>query len=306
VGDIRKIENGRDGLKEALLRLVPGETEGAAPVHAVVLFRFAHEMQSGDIVVYPSKHDRMVNIGRFTGGPEHIEDDPDEYPNRRPVEWLGHCPRSDFSQSALNEIGSAVTLFKVKRHRDEFLTKADLLEAPEKEADGETADDETATISVSQQAEDTTEDFVICRIMASLSGHQFEELVAHVLECMGYTARVTQKSGDGGVDVIAHMDALGFQPPIVKVQCKRMTSQIGGPEVNQLLGTLGEGEYGLFVCLGSFSRQATELERNRAKLRLVDGEAFVEMVLDNYPNLSPRYRSIIPLKNIYVPDIGKA
>ena len=42
-----------------------------------------------------------------------------------------------------------------------------------------------------------------------------------------------------------------------------------------------------------------------AKLRLVDGEGFVEMVLDNYPNLSPRYRSIIPLKNIYVPDIGK-
>lgn len=75
--------------------------------------------------------------------------------------------------------------------------------------------------------------------------------------------------------------------------------------VNKLLGTLGEGEYGLFVCLGSFSRQATELERNRAKLRLVDGEGFVEMVLDNYPNLSPRYRSIIPLKNIYVPDIGK-
>lgn len=306
VGDIRNIENGREGLKEALLRLVPGETEGAAPVHACVLFRFAHEMQTNDIVVYPSKHDRMVNIGRFLGGPEHIEDDPDEYPNRRPVEWLGHYPRSDFSQSALNEIGSAITLFRVKRHKDEFLAKVGLIATTAPDADEEAADDETATISVSQQAEETTADFVVRRIKASLSGHQFEEFVAHVLECMGYTARVTQKSGDGGVDVIAHMDALGFQPPIVKVQCKRQTSQIGGPDVNQLLGTLGEGEYGLFVCLGSFSRQATELERNRSKVRLVDGEGFVEMVLDNYPNLSPRYRSIIPLKNIYVPDIGSA
>ncbi|EPX83926.1 hypothetical protein Salmuc_01701 [Salipiger mucosus DSM 16094] len=82
--------------------------------------------------------------------------------------------------------------------------------------------------------------------------------------------------------------------------------KIGGPDVNQLLGTLGEGEYGLFVCLGAFSLAATDLERNRPKLRLVDGEGFVEMLLANYPKLSPRYRSLIPLKNIYVPDIGRA
>ncbi len=305
LGDIRKIEGGREGLKEALLRVIPGETERAAQIHAGVLHRFINEIRPGDIVVYPSKHDRMVNIGKFSGEPEYPADDPDKYPIRRPVEWLGHFPRSGFSQSALNEIGSAVTLFRVKRHRDEFLAKIGLVSSPAAVSDDdEETDDETATISVSRQAEETTTDFVVRRIMTLLNGHQFEELVAHVLECLGYTARVTQKAGDGGVDVIAHMDALGFQPPIVKVQCKRVTSQIGGPAVNQLLGTLGEGEYGLFVCLGSYSGQAKELERNRAKLRLVDGEGFVEMILDNYASLSPRYRSIIPLKHIYVPDIG--
>jgi restriction system protein len=161
-------------------------------------------------------------------------------------------------------------------------------------------------VAVSRQAEETTGDFVIRRIMSDLSGYDFEVMVAHLLECMGYTARVTQKSGDGGVDVIAHMDALGFQPPIVKVQCKRMTSQVPRPEVDQLLGTLGEGEYGLFVCLGSFSRGAVELERNRAKLRLIDGEQFVELILANYPRLSARYRSLMPLKQIYVPDLPKS
>lgn len=120
---------------------------------------------------------------------------------------------------------------------------------------------------------------------------------------MGYRARVTPKSADGGVDVIAHMDALGFQPPIVKVQCKRKTDQTSRPDVDQLLGTLGEGEYGLYVNLGSYSRSAVELERNRAKLRLIDGEQFVEMVLTNYGKLAPRYRSLIPLKQIYVPDL---
>lgn len=170
----------------------------------------------------------------------------------------------------------------------------------------ETEDDDIATVAVSRQAEETTDDFVVRRILSQLNGYQFEELVAHIMECMGYTARVTPKSGDGGVDVIAHMDALGFQPPIVKIQCKRSTAQHGSAEVNQLLGTLGEGEFGLFISLGSFSRAAIELERNRPKLRLIDGEGFVSMILEHYGKLSPRYRSIVPLKLIYVPDLPTA
>lgn len=287
----------------------PDTKEGAVPVHAGTLFKFVHDIQAGDIVIYPSKHDRMVNIGRFTGQTEYHPDSPDDYPNRRKVDWLGHFPRSDFSQAALNEIGSAVTLFRVRRHVAEFLAKIGLAEGtrpvePVAEAVDEPTDD-MATGAISRQAEETTADFVIRRIMAGLSGFEFETLVAHLLECMGYTARVTQKSGDGGVDIIAHMDALGFQPPIVKVQCKRITSQTGNAEVNQLLGTLGEGEFGLFVNLGSFSRAASDLERNRVKLRLINGEQFVEMVLAHYAKLSPRYRTLIPLKQIYVPDLPK-
>ncbi|MBY5327304.1 restriction endonuclease [Rhizobium leguminosarum] len=270
-----------------------------------------HEVKEGDFVVYPSKSDRMINIGQFTGQPIHVPQDPDEYPNRQRVKWLGHFPRNDFSQSALNEVGSFLTLFRIKRHTAEFLAKIGIdrsavsvtsLDNPV-EVQEEVEDDDSATVSVSRQAEETTEDFVVRRIMSQLNGFQFEELVAHIMQCMGYTARVTQKSGDGGVDVIAHMDALGFQPPIVKIQCKRTTAQHGSPEVNQLLGTLGEGEFGLFVSLGSFSRAANELERNRPKLRLIDGEAFVSMILENYSQLSPRYRSIVPLKQIYVPDL---
>lgn len=308
LGDLRAIPADREAFKTELAQSRRDAKQGAVPVHAGILYRFVHEMRDGDIVVYPSKHDRMINIGRFTGESAYVPDDGDEYPNRRGVSWLGSFPRTDFSQSALNEIGSAVTLFRVRRHAEEFLGKVGLLgqagtavAAPE--AVEEPTDDDAATVAASRQAEETTGDFVIRRIMSSLSGYEFEVLVAHLLECMGYTARVTQRTGDGGVDVIAHMDALGFQPPIVKVQCKRKADQVPRPEVDQLLGTLGEGEYGLFVCLGSFSRGAVELERNRAKLRLIDGEQFVELVLANYARLSARYRSLIPLKQIYVPDL---
>ncbi|MDB5963879.1 MAG: Restriction system protein, partial [Polaromonas sp.] len=242
LGDIQQYPD-REGLKRALAERYADQKPGSWPVSAGVLFRFVREMKSGDIVVYPSKHDRMVNVGRFTGVFQHIEGDADDYPNRRLVEWLGHFPRNDFSQSALSEIGAYITVFLIKSHAAEFLAKigltADVVTAPEVKPPDETQDDDAVTVAVSKQAEITAGDFVIRQIMGKLSGYEFEELVAHLLECMGYTARVTARSGDGGVDVIAHRDKFGFEPPVLKVQCKRKTDQTGRPDVDQLLGTLG-------------------------------------------------------------------
>ena len=310
MGDITKLAPNRDAFKDALALAYPDKKKGAIPVDAGSMFKFRHEIKKGDFVVYPSKADRMVNIGRFKGIAQHHAGDPDEYPTRQLVDWLGQFPRDEFSQSALNEIGSFLTMFRVKRHALEFLSKVDpgvKAPSPSALADQDTpedaTDDDTATVAASVQAEANTSDFVIKRLMTQLTGHQFEDFMAHLLECMGYTARVTSKSGDGGVDVIAHMDPLGFQPPIVKVQCKRTTGQTPRPDVDQLLGTLGDGEYGLFVNLGSFARGAIELERNRAKLRLINGEQFVELIFEHYAQLAPRYRAILPLKQIFVPDL---
>lgn len=150
---------------------------------------------------------------------------------------------------------------------------------------------------------ETAQDYVIRRIYHGLGGYEFEHFVAYLLECMGYTARVSEMSGDGGVDIIAHTDELGFEPPIIKVQCKRKTEQNGEPVVSQLLGTLGEGECALFVNLGSYSKPAHDLERNRPKLRPIDGEQFVNLVLEHYDRLSARYRTLIPLRRIFVPDV---
>ncbi len=126
-------------------------------------------MKAGDLVVYPSKQDRMVNIGRFTGAIEHLEGDPDDYPNRRQVEWLGHLPRNDFSQSALNEIGAFITVFLIQGSRDEFLAKIGMAAAtasfPVEETAEEAPDDDTVTVAVSKQAEVTTGDFVIRQIL---------------------------------------------------------------------------------------------------------------------------------------------
>ena len=306
LGDLSALPKDRKAVKKAIAKAYPDKKQGAIPVEAGVIYRFVHEIQAGDYVVYPSKHNRMVNIGRFTGkflfevGPK---DDEDGYPNSRLVEWVGHFPRSDFNQSALYEIGSFLTLFLIKNHANDFLTKID---PAAKQNDNETTpDDDSVSSTITRRAEETAEDFVIKRIHKGLSGHDFEYFIAHLMERMGYTVRVTQKSADGGIDVIAHNDKLGFEPPIIKVQCKRTTNQINETQVRELLGTLVEGEYGLFVTLGAFASKVQQSERNLSKLRLLDGEQLFDLIVKHYAELSPRYRTLIPLRQIYVPDIAE-
>lgn len=309
VGNIFELPKDREVYKAAIQEAYPEKKPGAIPVDAGTLYRFAHEVREGDVIVYPSKHNRMVNIGHATGKRWHTpkggEEDKNK-PNFLGVNWLGQFPRSNFSQAALNEIGSFITLFSIRSHASEFRSKIQNGtswtpgEGPE---DDELIPDDLAAQNASQLAEESAEDFVVRRLMVNLTGFEFEHFVAHLMECLGYTARVSEKSGDGGVDVIAHTDELGFQPPIIKIQCKRQTGSIGEPDVSQLLGTLGEGEFALFVTLGSYSRQARVRERNTPRLRLLDGEELVQLILEHYAELSPRYRTMIPLRQIYVPDL---
>lgn len=309
-GDLSTLPADREAFKNALSLHHPGAKEGTIRVWAGTMYRFIHEVNTDDLIVYPSKRDRIVNIGRITSASQYV--DGNDYPNQRKVEWLGHFPRDEFSQAALYEIGSAVTLFQVRSHAGEFLkrlnpdlnleeTAATIEE--EDSASNSPEDDDTVTQEATNLATETTNDFIIKRLKNSLTDYEFEHFVAHMLECLGYHARVTSKSGDGGVDIIAHRDELGFEPPIIKVQCKQITGTTGEPEVNQLLGTIGDGEYALFVNLGSYSKPARATERNKSKLRLIDGEQLVDIILENYHKLAPRYRTLLPLRQIYVADV---
>ncbi|HYJ30956.1 MAG TPA: restriction endonuclease, partial [Allosphingosinicella sp.] len=132
---------------------------------------------------------------------------------------------------------------------------------------------------------------------------EFEHFVAHLLECMGYYSRVTKASGDGGVDVIAHRDELGFEPPIIKVQCKQSLGVSGRPDVQKLFGAIEREEKGLFVTLGTFSPDARTFEQSKPNLRLVDGRALVELIYNYYHKFAPRYQSLVPLKKAYSPAL---
>src|SRR5215213_2681283 len=96
LGDLSTIAPTREAFKEAYAAAFPTVTsaQGIA-VSGGQPFRFLHEMKVGDVVIYASKSDRMVNIGRVSGPYQFVQDAEDQYPNRRAVAWHKHINRDE-------------------------------------------------------------------------------------------------------------------------------------------------------------------------------------------------------------------
>ncbi len=296
LGNLAKLPANREAFKAEVAAKFPEKKAGAIPVDAGQLFRFVHEAKIGDLVAYPSKADRHIHIGRIKSEYEYSPKDEESYPHRRRVEWLKDVPRTKFSQGALHEIGAAMSFFAVKS--EEFRAAIE-----GKALSSSIAEDETV-VAVAEDIEEQTRDFILKKLAQELKGGPFEDFVAHLLQAMGYKTRqpMRGKGADGGVDIIAHRDELGFEPPIIKVQVKSKEGSSGDPEVSALYGKCDKDEYALFVTLGDFSNQAQSFARNKPNLRLISGDDLVELILQHYEKFDSRYKGLLPLKRVYVPD----
>ena len=298
VGNLSKLSPTRESFKTRVAEVFPTMKQGAVPVSAGQLYRFVHEAKIGDIVVYSSKTDRHIHIGRIESEYEYSPVEEISYPHHRKIKWLKNLPRTHFSQGALHEIGSAMSFFAVKTYSDEFWAAIE-----GKDVSVPVAQDETVAL-VASDIEDQTRDYVLKKLAQELKGGPFEDFVAHLLQVMGYKTQQPKrgKGADGGVDIIAHKDELGFEPPIIKVQVKSTEGKSGDPEVTALYGKCNADEKALFVTLGEFTNQAENFARNKANLRLINGDELVGLVFLHYEKFDSRYKGLLPLKRIYVPD----
>jgi restriction system protein len=106
-------------------------------------------------------------VGGITSNFRYIAYSGDGYTNRREFDWLAHVHRDQLRQSALYEIGSALTLFQVKTHSADFSALASgKMPAGTIVSDETTVDDESATDQVTQQAEEGAADFISRRLKA--------------------------------------------------------------------------------------------------------------------------------------------
>lgn len=296
MGDLSKLAADRAAFKTAVRKVYPSIKDGAVANYAGQLFRFVHEMKPGDFVAYPSKKDRQVHLGQIEGDYRYEPKEFAGYPNIRPVKWLKAVPRSHYTQGALYEVGSAMSLFMIRNYADEHFAALEGKAAPVPVAQDQTI------AAVAADIEETTYDFVIKRLAQQTKGHPFAHFVGHLLNVMGYRTRVSPEGPDGGVDIVAHKDELGFEPPIIKVQCKSSEGTVGDPDVSALYGKVGTKEHGLFVTLGTFSSKAESFAKSKDNLRLIDGEELVELVYQHYERFDARYKGLLPMRRVYVPE----
>jgi restriction system protein len=117
---------------------------------------------------------------------------------------------------------------------------------------------------------------------------------------MGYRTMVSAHGGDSGIDITAYKDEL---PPRILVQVKSGDSDIKESTIQSLKGAMREGDYGLFITLANYTKNAQIYLKNTPIIRGINGTELVELILKYYDGLSDKYRQMIPLQKVYIPNL---
>lgn len=132
--------------------------------------------------------------------------------------------------------------------------------------------------------------------------YEMQDLVAALLRGMGYyTPFVAPKGKDGGIDVIAYKDPLGFVSPRVKVQIKHRENTATVQEIRELMGILQkENDVGMFVSTGGFSADAKATARSsHVHVELIGLDRFIELWQEFYLKLNDEDKGRLRLRPIY-------
>ena len=285
----------RDGLIQKTHQVYEDEKPPTRINWASQVWRFSHEIEVGDRIITFTKDKREYLIGKVKSLHKYDSTVVSEhYPNVIGVEWeTKQIPRDDLSQGAKNSLGSTLTVFRA----DDWGTELEALLKGTVPAKSDNVDEEEIIKEdLVQKALTMIQDKV-----DKLDPWQMQELVAGLLQAMGYNVKVSKKGPDGGVDILAHKDAFGFEKPIIKVQVKHRKSTSGGPEIQQLLGAHPIDANSLFVSTGGFTSQAEAIAMNN-NVKLLDLEELVNSIVYWYDKMPNETRSLLPLQKMYVPE----
>lgn len=314
VGDLRELATTRAAITKALVANAPQETPQRVASASRALYKFAHEMKPGDIVVVSSKSDAAINIGKVTGS-YYYDCEAKKRRHRRSIEWLRvGVVRTVFSQAALCEFGSTLAVFPIRIHKDEVVailnSESEDLDAISKALNQLTYDreiEDEVAVPYAEQIEQQTRDFIVGKLHDAISPADFERFIADLVGCFGYHARVTHQTHSTSASVMAGKDALGLEPPHIFIRLAQQLNEISGTDVESVLGAQ-EGhaahrlrdadELNVLVTLGRFSDEALAIEHQRSGVRLLTGESIARLVTQVYDRLPLRWQTLIPLQPV--------
>lgn len=290
----------RDLIRDLYLRVYPGEKPGKSWGAIAMLFKFRSVMQPGDKVVSYDPQSRDYLVGTISSDYFYDPKQISGYPNLRKADWAGRVSRDKLPVSTRASLNPAQALFALDNEVWASIASALGSDAttPEQQVAEERAELEESRDDTIARAHELIKDQVI-----RLDDTELEELTAALLRGMGYRTRVTPKGSDRGVDVVASPDGLGLQEPRIKVEVKhRPKTAMGSPELRSFLGGLREGDRGLYISTGGFTKEAKyEAERSKIPVTLLNLDEFVVCIVTHYDSFDIEGRTLLPLVRVYWP-----
>lgn len=174
----------------------------------------------------------------------------------------------------------------------------DIDESPENAPDETTA--KAASITLEEAEEQAWSE--IDQYLRAINPYEFQEIVAALLRAMGYhVSWVAPPGKDGGIDILAASDPLGTKPPRIKVQVKRQSQSVDVDGLRSFMAVLGDGDVGIFVSIGGFTKNAADEARlqEKRKITLLNNEQLFDLWVEYYGKLRDEDRRRLPLKSVY-------
>lgn len=273
LGSLEKIKNalGRTSYKYSSAQIA---------AQAGQLFRFALEMQNGDIVISPIGEGEYV-VGKV--GDYYFDEKPEngcQYKHRRKVEWQKvTISKEDMSTNLAYSVGATLTIFSLDKYASELEslisgTKYTPADKPQRVRD------------------------MVLNGLLELDGREFEEFIKELLDIVGFSSETTQYVADKNIDVNGILNAEGLADIILRIQVKRVRGTISNKEILALRGVLKQEEHGCYVTLSTFSKSAIEEAQALGKIpiKLIDGEDLAGLVLRHFDEIDEKYKVTFGIK----------
>lgn len=315
--DLAKLD-GRRAVFGELERLYGSAKPKRLHTWAAQVWSFAHRIEVGDLVAVPLKTQPAIAMADVAGPYAFDSTAPNPYYHARAIKNVTIIPRQAFPQDLLYSMGSVLTICEIRRNSAEGRIRKLVDDArrgkskwqprPTLEVEGESSaiDEEREPEDIEDQGtldlEQAGRDQIAQRIEARFKGHGLTRLVDGILRAQGYTTWVSPEGADGGADILAGLDPLGFGKPQLCVEVKSQTAPVDRPTVDKLIGAVTKfgAEQGLFIAWGGYKANVQrDLARQFFHTRLWTRDDLLAQLFAHYDRLDPELRAELPLKRVW-------
>jgi restriction system protein len=268
------------------------------------LWSFIRAISVGDFVITPVKRTRKVLVGRVSGDYKYDPTFDEDLPRTRSVTWFNPLPWDSIPSDLRGTFSVWQTIVRAARDFTPVIQAAQNLALSDPAKNQPTtalASPESGTEDLAERAEES-----IRQMLRDMDDIVFQKFVGAIFQAAGFTELYNSagKGKDGGIDIVLSKDPLGAGDRII-VQVKHTGAPVGQPELQQLIGTLKQNEYGLLVSLTGINSGAQTYWRDNRDRLLIPLEAsdLIDILQEHYDQLRDEQKALLPLKRVFVPVI---